>query len=115
MPPRSKAKAAPAAGSLETMALKDLLDLELRVKKAIAHAKDRERLEVKQKIEAMVSGSGFSVGELFGTRSATKGKTVAAKFVNPENKSETWTGRGRKPRWLVAKLNKGAKMQDFAI
>ena len=56
---------------------------------------------------------GFSVSELFGGRG--RGKASAAKYVNPDNKSETWTGRGRKPNWLVAKLNKGAKLADFAI
>ena len=34
---------------------------------------------------------------------------------NPNNPAETWTGRGRKPNWLVAKLSKGAKMSDFAV
>jgi DNA-binding protein H-NS len=35
--------------------------------------------------------------------------------MNPDNKSETWTGRGRQPRWLVAKLAKGAKLGQFKI
>ena len=56
---------------------------------------------------------GFSVSELFGGRG--RGKSSAAKFANPDNRAETWTGRGRKPNWLVAKLSKGAKMTDFAI
>ena len=100
--------------NLDAMALKDLLELEVRLKKAIAVAKERERTEIKQQIEELAQNSGFSVNELFSGRS-TKGKTVAPKYMNPDNKSETWTGRGRKPRWLVAKLNKGSKMEDFAI
>ena len=100
--------------TFEDMPLKELLVVEARVKKAIAQAKDRERTELKQQIEAMAQDSGFSVSELFAGRS-TKGKTVAPKYMNPQNKSETWTGRGRKPRWLVAKLNSGASLEDFAI
>jgi DNA-binding protein H-NS len=109
-----KATAMKSGMNVEDMALKDLLELEARVKKAIAVAKERERMEIKQKIEEMASSSGFSVNELFSGRS-TKGKTVAPKYMNPDNKSETWTGRGRKPRWLSAKLDKGAKLEDFAI
>jgi DNA-binding protein H-NS len=109
-----KATAMRSGMNVEDMALKDLLELEARVKKAIAVAKERERMEIKQKIEEMASSSGFSVNELFSGRS-TKGKTVAPKYMNPDNKSETWTGRGRKPRWLSAKLDKGAKLEDFAI
>ena len=39
----------------------------------------------------------------------------AAKFRNPKDASQTWTGRGRKPNWLVEALKKGAKMDTFAI
>ena len=105
-----------ASVNVEKMSLKELLELETKLDKAIANARERERSEIKQKIEAIVQSSGFSVSELFGGRgSPTKGRTIAAKFVNPENRSETWTGRGRKPRWLTAKLDKGAKMEDFAV
>jgi len=102
--------------NVDKMSLKDLVELERKVKNAIAVAKERERSELKAKIEELAKGSGFSVDELFTRgRPATKGRTVAPKYINPENSAETWTGRGRKPKWLVAKLNKGAKMQDFAI
>jgi DNA-binding protein H-NS len=56
------------------------------------------------------------MNEFFGGRGAAKGKSSGvAKYKNPDNHSETWTGRGRKPNWLVAKLGKGAKMSDFEI
>jgi len=102
--------------NVDKMSLKDLVELELKVKKAIAIAKERERSEVKLKIEQLAKGSGFSVEELFTRgRGATKGRTVAPKYVNPEDRSETWTGRGRKPKWLVAKLGSGSTMEEFAI
>jgi DNA-binding protein H-NS len=104
-----------ASINIEKMSLKDLLDLEAKVQKAIANARERERSEIKQKVEALVQTAGFSVSELFGGRGGPRGKAVAAKFVNPDDRSQTWTGRGRKPKWLVAKLEKGAKMEDFAI
>jgi DNA-binding protein H-NS len=56
------------------------------------------------------------VAELYGFTTRGRGRSKsAAKYANPENKSETWTGRGRKPNWLVARLKKGAKLEDFAI
>ncbi len=106
-----------ASVNVDKMSLKELLDLEAKLEKAIAAARDRERSEVKQKIEAIVQNAGFSLGELFssGRANLTKGKTVAAKYINPDNKSETWSGRGRKPRWLTAKLDKGGKLEDFSV
>jgi DNA-binding protein H-NS len=47
--------------------------------------------------------------------SSLKGRKVAPKYRNPANKSETWAGRGVRPRWLQAALNKGHKIEEFAI
>lgn len=106
-----------AALNVEKMTLKDLVDLNQRVQKAIVVAKERERAEIKQKIAQLAETSGFSVGELFGAKaSAGRSKsTGVAKYRNPDNPSETWTGRGRKPNWLVGRLAKGAKLDDFEI
>jgi DNA-binding protein H-NS len=41
--------------------------------------------------------------------------TVFPKFRNPEQPSETWTGRGKKPRWLTAQLKSGKQINDFRI
>ena len=41
--------------------------------------------------------------------------TVAPKYRNPENPSETWAGRGVKPRWMQALLARGRTMDDFKI
>ena len=89
--------------------------LEARLEKTIAEARQRERSEIKEKIAALPAGSGFSVSEPFGTGRGLKGSKVAPKYMNPDNKSETWTGRGRQPRWLVAKLAKGGKLDQFKI
>ncbi len=102
-----------ATPNVDKMSLKDLLELEGKVQKAISAARDRERSEVKQALAQLAEKRGFSVNELFGGRG--RGKSSAAKYVNPDNKAETWTVRGRKPNWLVAKLGKGSKITDFAI
>jgi DNA-binding protein H-NS len=36
-------------------------------------------------------------------------------YEHPDDKSDTWTGRGRKPNWVIARLKKGAKLSDFEI
>ncbi|MAI46566.1 MAG: H-NS histone family protein [Hyphomicrobiaceae bacterium TMED74] len=102
--------------NVDKMALKDLIDLELKVKKAIVTARERERLQIKSQVEELIEEAGFSIDEIFARgRGAMKGRTVAPKYANPDDKSETWTGRGRMPKWLVAKLKKGAKIEQFAI
>ena len=41
--------------------------------------------------------------------------SVAPKYRNPENPSETWAGRGVKPRWMQALLARGRTMDEFKI
>ena len=36
-------------------------------------------------------------------------------YRNPDNAAETWTGRGRKPGWLISQLEAGTPLQDMAI
>jgi len=47
--------------------------------------------------------------------SALKGKKVAPKYRNPNNRSETWAGRGAMPRWMAAQIKAGKNREDFAI
>lgn len=103
-----------AAVKIDSLNLKDLLDLEIRVKKQIGLVRDRDRSEAKQELVALAERRGFSLNELMGGR-GSKGSKVAIKFRNKDNPSETWTGRGRQPRWLVALLKKGKKVDDFAV
>ena len=48
-------------------------------------------------------------------RNPLKGQKVKPKYRNPENRSETWSGRGLRPRWLVSALKSGKKLEHFAI
>ncbi len=36
-------------------------------------------------------------------------------YRNPCNSAETWTGRGRKPKWVREALARGVHLQDLAI
>jgi len=104
---------------IDKLSLKGLMELDRKVQKATAIAKDRARADLKVKIEKMATESGFAVSELFplGWRSKGKGSRGKAiiKYVNPDNASETWTGRGRKPLWLVAKVSKGVSLDELLI
>lgn len=49
------------------------------------------------------------------TSPRTKNQQVQARYQNPKNLTETWAGRGKKPKWLVAELNNGKELQEFLI
>ena len=98
----------------ERMSFKELQEYELKVKKAKASVQDRSRSDLRQKLESIAAEAGFKIGDLFVGRGG-KSRKVAAKYANPDDASETWTGRGRKPRWLVAKLKAGDRIEKFLL
>ena len=97
-------------GQLGKMSVKDLRALRDRVDQAITEREREERAELKAKLADLAAKSGFSVGELFG-KSKARGP-VAIKYRNPQNASETWTGRGRRPRWIT---KAGGDVERFRI
>ena len=99
--------------NLEKLTLRELVELQERVGPAIRDAQARERAAAREKLDKMAQQLGFNVKELYGSR--RQSGPVKVKYANPDNASETWTGRGRTPNWLRAKLDKGAKLDSFAL
>jgi DNA-binding protein H-NS len=101
---------------LEKLSYTELLDLQTRIAAAIVERKAADARDVKQKLQALAARSGFSMDELFGgRRGGGKRGPVAVKYRNPKDASQTWTGRGRKPTWLVEAVKRGAKIESFAV
>ena len=46
--------------------------------------------------------------------SKRRGKKVPIKYRGPK-RGDTWTGRGKPPRWLAAQIAEGKKREDFLI
>lgn len=100
---------------LETMSLKDLKDLHKQVAHAIATFEDRKRQEAVALLEEKARELGFSLPELLGGSGPRKRRSAKAKFANPANSNETWTGRGRRPRWIEEALKAGKRLEDMLI
>jgi DNA-binding protein H-NS len=99
--------------SLDKMSYAELARVEMEVARLKIQKQNSERAEIRQKAIAMARAHGFELDELFGK--GGKGK-VAVKYRDPKNPGNTWTGRGRMPRWLAAALKGGkAKKEDFLV
>lgn len=105
-----------AAVNVERMTLKQIEELESRIARVKSQARESSKTDLKDKIDRLIDGSGFTIFELYGLASKGRRRSKSApKYANPDARTQTWTGRGRKPNWLVARLKKGAKLDDFAI
>ncbi len=68
--------------------------------------------------DAKSSGAKSSGAKSSGAKSSTERRPyppVVPKYRNPDRPSETWAGRGKKPRWLAAQLKSGKRIDDFRI
>lgn len=105
---------------LDSMTYAQLRDLRDRVDAAMLATQASERQELRAKMEAMAAKAGLSIADVLGSKSVNnssklKGSKVAVKYRNPKDTSQTWTGRGRKPLWLVDALKKGQKIDTFLV
>lgn len=105
---------------LAGMSRADLLKLKTDVDKALAAAETKKKAEAKKAAEEAAKKHGFSLEELLGKprgRAAKSGaaKSGVARYANPADPKQTWTGRGRQPAWIKDGLAKGKKLEDFAI
>ena len=101
--------------NLDAMDLAELKQLRKNVDRAIASFEERKKKEALEKLEQAAKSLGYSLGELTGVSGVRPRAKVAPKYANPANKAETWTGRGRKPRWVAAALNAGKSLDDLKI
>ena len=100
---------------IEKASYKELVEARDAIEGALAKRKDEERAELKRQIAELANGSGFEITELFGGRRGGKKTASGAKYRNPKDAAQTWTGRGRKPNWLVEALGQGAKIESFEV
>lgn len=100
---------------LGNLSLKELKALHAQVAREIEGFVERKKLEAVKALEDVAKSHGYSLGELLGTKAGRKRAPAKPKYANPANKSETWTGRGRRPRWVEAALKSGKSLDDLAI
>lgn len=90
----------------------------------IHHARASQVQDIRAKIDDLLSKSGLSIDDVYPARGkgrgkaakGSKGSSVAPKYRNPSDPSQTWSGRGRQPLWLAAALKKrGSSIEQFLI
>ena len=100
---------------LEKMSYAELTEMESRIERLKIEKQNSERAAVRKQLMDLAKAHGFDIRELLDGRKKGKG-SVAAKYRDPKNPENTWTGRGRMPRWMTAATKGGkSKKEDFLI
>jgi len=106
---------------LEAMAFDDLWRLYEEATRILAERIMAEKLDLERRLALLnrdrVGGNTRSAqaDAMIGTAPTRKYPKVLPKYKNPEPPGETWSGRGKLPRWLVKALNAGRKLEEFRI
>jgi DNA-binding protein H-NS len=111
---------------LSTLSVAELKNLANSASNMIGSRQQEEIKAGYAQVVQIAQGLGITVEELIATgqkggqkatkkTTSTTRKPVAPRYRNTDNASETWTGRGKQPRWLAAKIAGGATVADFLI
>lgn len=99
---------------LNALSKEELKKLKSDVEKALVTLDQRRKAEARKAAEQAAKEFGFSLDEVVGREKGSK-KVSVAKYANPADPSQTWSGRGRQPGWIKEGLAQGKSMDDFAI
>src|SRR5215510_13967561 len=96
--------------NLSGMSVEALMDLQKRVDETLRS----RRAELEKQLESITAFAVVGGRRVVrGGGSALRGRKVPPKYRGPSG--ETWAGRGARPRWLVAAIKDGKKLDDFLI
>lgn len=100
--------------------LAELKGLQFDIEKEIKNRQQQDVKKAREQILEIAQNMGISVEELLARGGGSKGKKpggakVSPQYHNPSDNSQTWTGRGRQPKWVVDALAKGKKLDDLRI
>lgn len=100
---------------LDKMSLKELQAIAKDAAKTIESKKKDGIKALRKKILEEIRDNGLELGDVFPALKPAPRAAVSPKYANPDDMDQTWTGRGRKPKWVEAHLNDGKTLDDLLI
>jgi DNA-binding protein H-NS len=104
--------------NFEHLSLRELRDLQSKVNKAIDTYEIRMKKQALEELEERARSFGFTLAELVESQTAKRARKrseAAAKYANPADHTQTWTGRGRKPGWFIQALEEGRSPEYLLV
>lgn len=104
--------------AFEAMDLEALKEMRKTVDRAILSYETRKRKDALSALEQAAKDHGFKLSDLVADQKPGKARRSVeaggdAAYVNPKNPDETWSGRGRRPRWVKDALAAGRPLNDL--
>ena len=94
----------------EQMSLEDLWHLREEITVVLEKRISAERTKLEERLAQLAHNT-----VILGSKVRRPYPEVLPKYRNPANPAETWSGRGKTPKWVVAELKSGKKLDDLAF
>lgn len=98
---------------LHSLPISTLYDLRQQIGVEVTRRESAKKVASAQQIQALMRQHGLREDEL--SQTAAIKKPVAAKYQNPVDPTQTWSGRGRKPAWVQMYLENGGALEMLAL
>jgi DNA-binding protein H-NS len=103
---------------ISNFSLVELKELERVIPREIRRREVEERVKVRRELEELAQSRGFSLNDVVGESGRVRGGNrgvVGIKYRHPQEIDLSWSGRGRKPRWVEAWLANGGTLDQLAV
>ena len=104
---------------LSGLNLPQLYKLQKDLDAEIIRRKETDKVTLINELQQLAAAKGFSLNEVLGLEGKKAGKKAAsaskAQYRNPDDASQTWSGRGRKPQWALKWLSEGKSLEDLRV
>jgi DNA-binding protein H-NS len=106
--------------SISKLTVEELMELKNKADELITQQKVGKKSELEQQFREQAAQVGLTIKAVVwsdGRRRRGKGlrKKYAAKYRNPSNPDQVWSGQGRTPAWMQDLVNQGRSREEFLI
>ena len=101
--------------------LEELVSLRTDLEERIKQKQKEQKKDIYSKMLTMAKAAGFDSVEAFMASQkgrnprSDKGVRLPPRYMNPDNPKNTWSGKGRKPGWVIEHLEDGGDLEELAI
>jgi len=106
--------------NLDTMSVDEMWRLHEKIIEVLSERLTSEKRELETRLAKLRRDQGLPRLKVDGEATEPRPErrkfaSVSPKYRNPDHPSETWSGRGKRPRWLTAALSTGRTIEEFII
>ena len=101
--------------NLNNYSFEQLNRLIARAKREITSRQRSQVEDVANRLYELAASIGMTPHQVLGLEPVGNSDSKSVRFCNPADPQQTWSGRGKRPRWLKDALAAGARLDDFKV